>query len=250
MTALQPQATVIWVSMALPNYCSPIANISSSNWAWSYFIFSSLLKKSNGSVCLASNCKLCRWNVCFHQSGSRRLIRSTGCSLYFLHLHNHNICSTFASFVWASQSGCRHFDSLHCRIHKDTGIKAVLLSCHPGPLSRNKVSWCSWYITHHSLSRFRFVWLTISGSDISACGGLWSTLEKQSYFGFTVKVMDDIKCSNDVICECVVITVITPYAKQILFWADKRDKGSHHRLTQMEMGILYVADILLPSRLD
>lgn len=28
------------------------------------------------------------------------------------------------------------------------------------------------------------------------------------------------------------------------------DEGSHHSLAQMEMSILYVADVLLPSRLD
>lgn len=30
----------------------------------------------------------------------------------------------------------------------------------------------------------------------------------------------------------------------------EEDEGSHHSLAQMEMGILYVADVLLPSRLD
>lgn len=51
-----------------------------------------------------------------------------------------------------------------------------------------------------------------------------------------------MKCSNYIICRGVIFMC----AEWILFGADKRYKGSHHSLTQMEMSILYVADILLP----
>lgn len=36
----------------------------------------------------------------------------------------------------------------------------------------------------------------------------------------------------------------------VKLWAETMEESSHHSLTEMEMSILYVADVVLSSRLD
>lgn len=177
------------VSVALPNYCNPVANISSGNWTYSAASQSKVMDLSLFRVSFETLSSAVVQGM-FCANGSHlvdlRIIEWTGCSFYFLHWHSlcnatHDVCYTFP--LLCEQAGADVDALILCTAaqHKDNyQHQSGLLSCYQGLLGRDKGSFM--VHTHPSLPCFNFTWLTISGSDISACGCLWSTLEKQSYF--------------------------------------------------------------------